>query len=84
MQKLKERPKSIENILDQFQKLSCWQFLKLVKDNGLKLKELNGDKWRELKTWKGNFEQYHKPILLHDKINGKMKATAIGFYKINN
>lgn len=74
----------MENILNQFQKISSWQFLKLVKENGLKLKEIKDNTWSELTTWKGNFEQYHKPIFLYDKINGKMGITAIGIFKVNN
>lgn len=74
----------MKNILNQFQKLSSWQFLKLVEDYGLKLKEINNNTWKELKTWNGNFEQFHKPVFLYDKINGKMEITAIGIYKINN
>lgn len=74
----------MENIINQFQKISSWQFKKIVEENGLKIKEINNNIWSELRTWKGNFEQYHKPILLYDKINGKMEVTAIGVFKIKN
>ena len=71
----------MQKILDQFQNISFWKFLQLIKNNGLELKELNNNKWKPLTTVKGNFEEYHKPIFLYEKTNGKMKITAVGLYK---
>lgn len=71
----------MQNILDQFQKVSCWKFLNLVTQNGLELKELVNNEWIPVTTWKGNFEEYNEPIFLHERHNGKMKVYAVGIFK---
>lgn len=74
----------MQNILDQFQKVSCWKFLNLVTQNGLELKELVNNEWIPVKSWKGNFEEYNEPIFLYEKVNGQMKIAAVGLFKTIN
>lgn len=71
----------MENILNQFRKVSSFRFLNIVKKNGLEIKELSNNNWIQLKSWKGNFEEFNWPIFLYEKVNGQIKITAVGLFK---
>jgi len=71
----------MQKILDQFQKVTFWKFLQLTKQNGLEIKTWIQNEWKPLTEVKGNFEEFHKPIFLYEKTNGKMQIAAVGVYK---
>lgn len=71
----------MENILNKFRKVSSFRFLNIVKKNGLEIKELSNNNWIQLKSWKGNFEEFNGPIFLYEKVNGQIKITAVGLFK---
>lgn len=74
----------MDNILNKFRKVSSFQFLNIIKKNGLELKELSNNNWIQLKSWKGNFEGFNEPIFLYEKVNGQIKIAAVGLFKTIN